>query len=75
MLFQNIEAEDDFISVANSDIAQLCAENILLWQQFLDAFTCKIPILQHLAKLHHQLRVISCSFKIMCLVINKLFFL
>ncbi|KAK6632544.1 hypothetical protein RUM43_013312 [Polyplax serrata] len=56
-VIQSIDAEDDFISVANSDIAQLCAENILLWHQFLDAFTSKIPILQHLAKYHHQLRV------------------
>lgn len=54
---QLIEVEDDFISVANSDIAQLCAENILLWQQFLETFTCKDPVHQHLAKTHHQLRV------------------
>lgn len=59
-IFQLIEVEDDFISVANSDIAQLCAENILLWQQFLETFTCKDPVHQHLAKNHHQLRVIHC---------------
>ncbi|KAL0271507.1 UNVERIFIED_CONTAM: hypothetical protein PYX00_008581 [Menopon gallinae] len=52
-----IEAEDDFISVANSDIAQLCAENILLWHQFLETFTSKDPVHQHLAKNHHHLRV------------------
>ena len=28
-------------SQANSDISQLCAENILLWNKFLDAFTLR----------------------------------
>lgn len=51
--------EEEFAALANKDIAQLCAENIMLWQKFLDAFTLKEPIHQHLSKLHHQLRV-SC---------------
>jgi hypothetical protein len=52
-----VEVEEEFVAMANSDIAQLCAENILLWQQFLEAFSCKDPVHQHLARHHHHLRV------------------
>ncbi|PNF37595.1 hypothetical protein B7P43_G11979 [Cryptotermes secundus] len=52
-----VEVEEEFVTMANSDIAQLCAENILLWQQFLEAFSCKDPVHQHLARHHHHLRV------------------
>lgn len=55
--FQGVDVEEEFAALANKDIAQLCAENIMLWQKFLDAFTLKEPIHQHLSKLHHQLRV------------------
>ncbi|XP_059470771.1 protein FAM135B isoform X2 [Neocloeon triangulifer] len=54
---RSVEGEEEFVALANSDIAQLCAENILLWQQFLEAFSCKEPVHQHLARVHHQLRV------------------
>ncbi|VVC40832.1 Hypothetical protein CINCED_3A007427 [Cinara cedri] len=49
--------EDEFLALANSSIAQLCAQNILLWHHFLDNFTKKQAINQHLSKKHHQLRV------------------
>ncbi|RZF40574.1 hypothetical protein LSTR_LSTR013288 [Laodelphax striatellus] len=52
-----VDVEEEFVALANSDIAQLCAENILLWQQFLEAFSCKDPVHQHLARHHHHLRV------------------
>ncbi|XP_044020211.1 uncharacterized protein LOC122860456 [Aphidius gifuensis] len=39
------------------DIAQLCAQNIVLWNIFLEAFTRQEVIQQHLARIHHQLRV------------------
>ncbi|XP_054285656.1 protein FAM135A isoform X2 [Macrosteles quadrilineatus] len=52
-----VEGEEEFVTLANSDIAQLCAENILLWQQFLEAFSGKEPVHQHLARTHHHLRV------------------
>jgi hypothetical protein len=55
--WQLVEVEEEFVAMANSDIAQLCAENILLWQQFLEAFSCKDPVHQHLARHHHHLRV------------------
>ncbi|XP_034937509.1 uncharacterized protein [Chelonus insularis] len=39
------------------DIAQLCAQNIVLWNIFLEAFTRQEAVHQHLARIHHQLRV------------------
>ena len=30
-----LDNEDDFLQKANSDISQLCAENILQWNKFL----------------------------------------
>lgn len=50
-----MDAEDDFLARANSDIAQLCAENILQWRLFLQAASQPV-IHQLLAKRHHQLR-------------------
>jgi hypothetical protein len=61
--WQLVEVEEEFVAMANSDIAQLCAENILLWQQFLEAFSCKDPVHQHLARHHHHLRVRKMSEK------------
>ncbi|XP_068967061.1 protein FAM135A isoform X1 [Bombus flavifrons] len=40
-----------------TDVAQLCAQNIVLWQHFLEAFSGREAVHQHLAKIHHQLRV------------------
>ncbi|XP_076246562.1 protein FAM135A isoform X1 [Calliopsis andreniformis] len=40
-----------------TDIAQLCAQNIVLWQHFLEAFSGRDAVHQHLARIHHQLRV------------------
>ncbi|XP_011334677.2 uncharacterized protein LOC105277768 isoform X1 [Ooceraea biroi] len=40
-----------------TDIAQLCAQNIVLWQHFLEAFSGREAVHQHLARVHHQLRV------------------
>ena len=52
-----MEGEEEFATVANSDIAQLCAENIVLWHQFLELCSCQPPINHHLAAIHHHLRV------------------
>ncbi|XP_011882605.1 PREDICTED: uncharacterized protein LOC105570195 isoform X2 [Vollenhovia emeryi] len=40
-----------------ADITQLCAQNIVLWQHFLEAFSGREAVHQHLARVHHQLRV------------------
>lgn len=49
-LFQMMTTED-------ADIAQLCAQNIVLWQHFLEAFSGRQAVHEHLAHVHHQLRV------------------
>ncbi|CAH1098997.1 unnamed protein product [Psylliodes chrysocephalus] len=41
----------------NSGLAEVCAENIKLWNYFLLTFSCKIAIQQYLSKKHHNLRV------------------
>lgn len=40
-----------------SCLAELCADNIRLWNYFLLNFSCKSTIQQHLSKKHHNLRV------------------
>lgn len=70
MPFQGVDVEEEFAALANKDIAQLCAENIMLWQKFLDAFTLKESIHQHLSKVHHQLRVSTTTFRFSSLVGN-----
>ena len=49
---QRLETEEEFLLKANSDISQLCAENILLWNKFLDAFTLREVIRRHLAQVN-----------------------
>lgn len=41
----------------NYGLAELCAENIKLWNYFLLTFSCKLAIQQYLSKKHHSLRV------------------
>ncbi|XP_057654549.1 protein FAM135A isoform X1 [Diorhabda carinulata] len=41
----------------NSGLAEVCTENIKLWNYFLLTFSCKIVIQQFLSKKHHSLRV------------------
>jgi hypothetical protein len=54
---RRLDNEEDFLLRANSDISQLCAENILLWNRFLDTFTrCEI-VRRHLAEIHHNHRI------------------
>lgn len=61
-LSDNLELSRDFTVVQlmdteETDIAQLCAQNIVLWQHFLEAFSGREAVHQHLARVHHQLRV------------------
>ncbi|XP_020277568.1 uncharacterized protein LOC109851674 isoform X3 [Pseudomyrmex gracilis] len=46
-----------WIDAEEADIAQLCAQNIVLWQLFLEAFSGREAVHEHLARVHHQLRV------------------
>ncbi|XP_015587946.1 protein FAM135A [Cephus cinctus] len=57
-LAQNTHREvTEMMDTEDADIAQLCAQNILLWQHFLEAFTGREEVQQHLGRIHHQLRV------------------
>ncbi|XP_017793870.1 PREDICTED: uncharacterized protein LOC108575559 [Habropoda laboriosa] len=59
-LAQNTHKEITKVSMMDTeetDIAQLCAQNIVLWQHFLEAFSGCEAVHQHLARIHHQLRV------------------
>ncbi|XP_072756324.1 protein FAM135A isoform X2 [Anoplolepis gracilipes] len=57
-LAQNSHKEiTKLMDTEEADIAQLCAQNIVLWQHFLEAFSGREAVHQHLARVHHQLRV------------------
>ncbi|KAJ8688273.1 hypothetical protein QAD02_024068 [Eretmocerus hayati] len=57
-LAQNSHKEiTKMIDIEEADIAQLCAQNIVLWEHFLEAFSGREVVHQHLARVHHQLRV------------------
>ncbi|KAG1694152.1 Protein FAM135A [Nymphon striatum] len=51
------DEEDELVAIATSDIAQLCAENVILWQQFLEIVIFQEKIRHHLARDHHIKRV------------------
>ncbi|XP_030238256.1 uncharacterized protein LOC108651956 isoform X2 [Drosophila navojoa] len=54
---KQLEAEDDFATLANSDIAQLCAESIFWWRRVLLASRSSTAVHTLLARKHHILRV------------------
>ena len=56
-IVENIDAEDEFLMIANSDISQLCAQNVLMWNLFLDTCTLKEPIRRHLARMNQAYRI------------------
>lgn len=57
-LFPQItDCDDDFLMMANSDIAQLCGALIVLWQQFLQVALRQEKIKQFLARQRHSQRV------------------
>ena len=49
--------EEDLIQTAMTDITQLCAENVILWAQFLEVVLCQPRVHLHLARQHHNTRV------------------
>ncbi|XP_025110333.1 protein FAM135A-like isoform X1 [Pomacea canaliculata] len=57
MNLQSLDDEEDLIQTAITDITQLCAENVILWAQFLEAVTLRTEVHLLLAKEHHNLRV------------------
>ena len=43
--------------MACSDISQLCGEVVVLWNNFVNYFTGRAEISQHLARVHHHQRI------------------
>lgn len=54
---QKIPSDDDFLMLANSDIAQLCGALLVLWQQFLRVSLRQEKVKQQLARQRHLARV------------------
>ena len=53
----SLDCEEAFVSAANREIGQLCAQNVLLWRQLLEGFAGSEPVRQMLAQQHHAFRV------------------
>ena len=49
--------EEDLLETIQSDISQLCGENVLLWAQYLQIVTLNNRVNYELAKQHHTQRV------------------
>ncbi|BFY99191.1 hypothetical protein BsWGS_02230 [Bradybaena similaris] len=54
---QGVLEEDDLIQTAITDITQLCAENVILWAQFLEIVLRQTRVHLHMAKEHHNQRI------------------
>ncbi|XP_060077402.1 protein FAM135A-like [Ylistrum balloti] len=54
---QNFDNEEDLLQTATTDITQLCAENVILWTQFLEIVSLDQSVMHYLAKEHHSARV------------------
>ncbi|XP_046554635.1 protein FAM135A-like [Haliotis rubra] len=53
----HLDDEDDMLQTVITDITQLCAENVILWNQFLEVVTLRPKIQEYLAQEHHTARV------------------
>lgn len=56
-VLNSVDREEDFLIAANSEIGQLCAQNVLLWRQLLERFASCEPVRVLLAQQHHTYRV------------------
>ncbi|CAN8006127.1 unnamed protein product [Ixodes pacificus] len=52
-----VDNEEDFLAVANSDVAQLCGALIVLWKQFLEVVLGQEKVRQQLSRQRHFQRV------------------
>ncbi|GAB1598325.1 protein FAM135A-like isoform X5 [Argonauta hians] len=56
-VLQRFDNEEDLLERASTHVTQLCAENVILWNQFLDTINLDPFVLYQLATVHHQQRV------------------
>ena len=54
---QSFKNEEDLLQTATTHIAQLCAENMLLWAQYIETVTLNEQVTYLIAKEHHTQRV------------------
>ncbi|XP_012939760.1 protein FAM135A isoform X1 [Aplysia californica] len=57
MKVQGVLEEEDLIQTAITDITQLCAENVILWAQFLEIALRQPRVHLYLAREHHNMRI------------------
>ncbi|XP_064624581.1 protein FAM135A-like isoform X2 [Lineus longissimus] len=55
-VIETFDDEEDMLQTANTNVAQLCAENLILWSQYLEMVTLNEKITFSLAKEHHLTR-------------------
>ena len=56
-VMEKLDTEEEILQRATSDIATLCAENVILWSQFMEIVN-QNKITYQMAKEHHNMRVI-----------------
>eukprot|EP00106_Octopus_bimaculoides_P010487 XP_014777929.1 PREDICTED: protein FAM135A-like [Octopus bimaculoides] len=56
-VLQKFDNEEDLLERASTHVTQLCAENVILWNQFLDTINLDSFVIYQLASDHHQQRV------------------
>ncbi|XP_074641981.1 protein FAM135A-like [Tubulanus polymorphus] len=56
-VIQSFDDDEDLLQTANTDVAQLSAENMILWSQYLELVTFNDTVMLHLAQEHHTARV------------------
>lgn len=54
---QKLRDEEDFLPMVQSDVAQLCAQNVVLWSHYKELVTLNDKVTHQLARDHHLQRV------------------
>ena len=69
-VLQKFDSEEDFLQTAQSDVANLCAENVILWHKYLKVVTLNDKVTHQLAKEHHLQRVCVCLCGCVCVCVR-----
>jgi len=56
---QSFDNEEELFQMIQTSIAQVCAQNVILWSQFIELVTLNNRVMQKLATEHHIQRVCS----------------
>ena len=55
--FQSLDNEEDVLQTAATHMAQLCAENVIMWTQYTEVVTFNENVTYLMAQEHHIARV------------------